>query len=66
MLTQDVALEAAVLPLPGRGALYRSSSMLLKWRKKKGARRITAGHKANIMKLTDGLFPLECFQGKSP
>jgi isocitrate dehydrogenase len=29
--------------------------------KKKGTRRITCGHKANIMKLTDGLF-LECFQ----
>jgi isocitrate dehydrogenase len=29
--------------------------------KKNGARRITCGHKANIMKLTDGLF-LECFQ----
>jgi isocitrate dehydrogenase len=29
--------------------------------KKKGAKRITCGHKANIMKLTDGLF-LECFQ----
>ncbi|MBD0365619.1 MAG: isocitrate dehydrogenase, partial [Flavisolibacter sp.] len=27
---------------------------------KKGTRRITCGHKANIMKLTDGLF-LECF-----
>jgi isocitrate dehydrogenase len=24
--------------------------------KRKGARRITCGHKANIMKLTDGLF----------
>jgi isocitrate dehydrogenase len=28
--------------------------------KKKGTRRITCGHKANIMKLTDGLF-LDCF-----
>jgi isocitrate dehydrogenase len=28
--------------------------------KKKNARRITCGHKANIMKITDGLF-LECF-----
>jgi isocitrate dehydrogenase len=27
---------------------------------KKGAKRITCGHKANIMKLTDGLF-LEVF-----
>jgi len=35
--------------------------MHLRWQKKNGARRITCGHKANIMKLTDGLF-LECFQ----
>jgi isocitrate dehydrogenase len=34
--------------------------MRLKWRNRKMAKRITCGHKANIMKMTDGLF-LECF-----
>ena len=34
--------------------------MHLKWPGKKNAKRITCGHKANIMKLTDGLF-LDCF-----
>ncbi len=58
MLTQDVALSRRFITRPGSQQLIRYAFEMAK---KKGARRITCGHKANIMKLTDGLF-LECFQ----
>ncbi len=58
MLTQDVALSRRFITRPGSEQLIRYAFEMAK---KKGTRRITCGHKANIMKLTDGLF-LECFQ----
>ncbi len=58
MLTQDVALSRRFITRPGSLQVIRYAFEMAK---KNGARRITCGHKANIMKLTDGLF-LECFQ----
>jgi isocitrate dehydrogenase len=58
MLTQDVALSRRFITRPGSLQVIRYAFEMAK---KKGTRRITCGHKANIMKLTDGLF-LECFQ----
>jgi isocitrate dehydrogenase len=57
MLTHDVALSRRFITRPGSMQLIRYAFDMAQ---KKGARRITCGHKANIMKLTDGLF-LECF-----
>ncbi|MGZ5245582.1 MAG: NADP-dependent isocitrate dehydrogenase [Flavitalea sp.] len=57
MLTHDVALSRRIITRPGSMQVIRYAFEMAK---KKGARRITCGHKANIMKLTDGLF-LECF-----
>lgn len=57
MLTQDVALGRRFISRPGSEQVIRYAFEMAK---KKGARRITCGHKANIMKLTDGLF-LEVF-----
>ena len=57
MLTQDVALCRRFITRPGSLQVHRYAfDMAIK----KGAKKITCGHKANIMKLTDGLF-LECF-----
>src|ERR1700749_244229 len=58
MPTHDVALSRRFITRPGSLQVIRYASEMAK---KNGARRITCGHKANIMKLTDGLF-LECFQ----
>lgn len=58
MLTQDVALGRRFISRPGSEQVIRYAFEMAK---KKGARRITCGHKANIMKLTDGLF-LEVFK----
>src|SRR6201982_734853 len=58
MLTYDVALSRRFITRPGSMQVIRYAFEMAK---KNGARRITCGHKANIMKLTDGLF-LECFQ----
>jgi isocitrate dehydrogenase len=58
MLTQDVALSRRFITRPGSMQVIRYAFEMAR---KKSARRITCGHKANIMKLTDGLF-LECFQ----
>src|SRR5687767_4309345 len=58
MLTQDVALSRRFITRPGSMQVIRYAFEMAR---KKGARRITCGHKANIMKLTDGLF-LETFQ----
>lgn len=57
MLTHDVALSRRFITRPGSLQVIRYAFEMAK---KKKARRITCGHKANIMKITDGLF-LECF-----
>ena len=57
MLTQDVAVARRYITRGGSEQVIRYAFEMAK---KKGARRITCGHKANIMKLTDGLF-LEVF-----
>jgi isocitrate dehydrogenase len=57
MLTHDVALSRRFITRPGSEQVIRYAFEMAQ---KKGARRITCGHKANIMKLTDGLF-LEVF-----
>jgi len=57
MMTHDVALSRRFITRPGSLQVIRYAFEMAK---QKGARRITCGHKANIMKLTDGLF-LECF-----
>ncbi|HYJ38400.1 MAG TPA: NADP-dependent isocitrate dehydrogenase [Chitinophagaceae bacterium] len=57
MLTHDVALSRRFITRPGSLQLIRYAFLMAK---QKNAKRITCGHKANIMKLTDGLF-LECF-----
>lgn len=57
MLTHDVALCRRFITRPGSLQVHRYTFEMAR---KKGARKVTCGHKANIMKLTDGLF-LECF-----
>lgn len=57
MLTHDVALSRRFITRPGSMQVIRYAFEMAR---QEGARRITCGHKANIMKLTDGLF-LECF-----
>jgi isocitrate dehydrogenase len=57
MLTHDVALSRRFITRPGSLQVIRYAFLMAK---QKSAKRITCGHKANIMKLTDGLF-LECF-----
>ncbi|MFY7795203.1 MAG: NADP-dependent isocitrate dehydrogenase [Chitinophagaceae bacterium] len=58
MLTHDVALSRRFITRPGSMQVIRYAFEMAR---KKQARRITCGHKANIMKITDGLF-LECFR----
>lgn len=57
MLTHDVALSRRFITRPGSLQVIRYGFEMAK---KKNANRVTCGHKANIMKITDGLF-LECF-----
>ncbi len=57
MLTHDVALSRRFITRPGSLQLIKYAFEMARLQK---AKRITCGHKANIMKLTDGLF-LECF-----
>src|SRR5207344_390306 len=57
MPTHDVALSRRFITRPGSLQVIKYAFEMAK---KKGARRITCGHKANIMKITDGLF-LEVF-----
>lgn len=57
MLTHDVALSRRFITRPGSLQVIKYAFEMAK---QKNARRITCGHKANIMKITDGLF-LECF-----
>ena len=56
-LTQDVAIARRYITRGGSEQVIRYAFEMAQ---KKGAKRITCGHKANIMKLTDGLF-LEVF-----
>ena len=56
-LTQDVAIARRFITRGGSEQVIRYAFEMAQ---KKGAKRITCGHKANIMKLTDGLF-LEVF-----
>ncbi len=53
MLTHDVALSRRFISQPGSMQVIKYAFEMAK---KKGTKRITCGHKANIMKLTDGLF----------
>ncbi len=57
MLTHDVALSRRFITRPGSLQVIKYAFEMAS---KKNATRITCGHKANIMKLTDGLF-LKCF-----
>jgi len=57
MLTQDVAVSRRMITRPGCMQFLRYGFEMAR---SQGARRITCAHKANIMKLTDGLF-LDCF-----
>ena len=57
MQTHDVAQCRRFTTRPGSLQVHRTA---FKQARRKGAKRITCGHKANIMKLTDGLF-LETF-----
>ncbi len=57
MLTHDVALSRRFITRPGSMQVIRYAFEMAR---RKNSRRITCGHKANIMKITDGLF-LECF-----
>lgn len=57
MLTHDVALSRRFITRPGSLQVIRYAFEMAR---QKMAKRITCGHKSNIMKLTDGLF-LECF-----
>src|SRR5678816_677447 len=61
MLTHDVALSRRFIIRPGSLQLIHYAFEMAK---QKNAKRITCGHKANIMKITDGLF-LECFYAVS-
>src|SRR5688572_26169007 len=53
MLTHDVALSRRFITRPGSMQVIRYAFEMAR---QKEASRITCGHKANIMKLTDGLF----------
>jgi isocitrate dehydrogenase len=57
MLTQDVALCRRFITRPGSIQVHRFAFEMAK---KEGFKKVTCAHKANIMKLTDGLF-LETF-----
>jgi isocitrate dehydrogenase len=53
MLTHDVALSRRFITRPGSMQVIKYAFEMAR---QKNARRITCAHKANIMKLTDGLF----------
>lgn len=57
MLTDDVALCRRFVTRPGSLQLHR---YVFEMAARKGAKKVTCAHKANIMKITDGLF-LESF-----
>jgi isocitrate dehydrogenase len=57
MLTNDVAVGRRVITRPGSAQVIRYAFEMAR---RKGYKKVACGHKANIMKLTDGLF-LETF-----
>jgi len=57
MITHDVALSRRFITRPGSLQLIKYAFEMAR---KNESKRITCSHKANIMKLTDGLF-LDCF-----
>ncbi|MGI9951051.1 isocitrate/isopropylmalate dehydrogenase family protein [Moorellaceae bacterium AZ2] len=54
---EDAAESIKIITRKGSERIARAA---FEYARKKGRRRVTAGHKANILKLTDGLF-LHCF-----
>jgi len=59
LLTYDVAVGRRIITRPGSAQVIRYAFEMAK---RKGYTKLTCAHKANIMKLTDGMF-LEVFQG---
>ncbi|MEO6150172.1 MAG: isocitrate/isopropylmalate family dehydrogenase [Mucilaginibacter sp.] len=57
MLTNDVAVGRRIITRPGSAQVIRYAFELAR---RKGLKKLACGHKANIMKLTDGIF-LETF-----
>jgi isocitrate dehydrogenase len=57
MLTNDVAVGRRIITRPGSAQVIRYAFEMAR---RKGLKKLACGHKANIMKLTDGLF-LETF-----
>ncbi|MCD8739642.1 NADP-dependent isocitrate dehydrogenase [Mucilaginibacter roseus] len=57
MLTNDVAVGRRIITRPGSAQVIRYAFEMAK---RKGLKKLACGHKANIMKLTDGMF-LEIF-----
>ncbi|MGF7230180.1 NADP-dependent isocitrate dehydrogenase [Arachidicoccus sp.] len=53
MLTSDVAISRRIISKPGSEQVIRYAFEIAK---QKSAKRISCAHKANIMKLTDGIF----------
>ncbi|WPU96607.1 NADP-dependent isocitrate dehydrogenase [Mucilaginibacter sabulilitoris] len=62
LLTYDVAVGRRIITRPGSEQVIRYAFEMAR---RKGLKKLTCGHKANIMKLTDGLF-LETFQKVAP
>jgi len=58
LLTYDVAVGRRIITRPGSAQVIRYAFEMAK---RKGLKKLACGHKANIMKLTDGLL-LETFQ----
>src|ERR1700749_1441999 len=58
LLTYDVAVGRRIITRPGSAQVIRYAFEMAK---RKGLKKLACGHKANIMKLTDGMF-LETFQ----
>jgi len=58
LLTYDVAVGRRIITRPGSAQVIRYAFEMAR---RKGYKKLTCGHKANIMKLTDGMF-LEVFQ----
>ncbi|GAB2687221.1 NADP-dependent isocitrate dehydrogenase [Mucilaginibacter koreensis] len=57
MMTNDVAVARRIITRPGSAQVIRYTFEMAR---RKGYKKVACGHKANIMKLTDGLF-LETF-----
>lgn len=57
MITNDVAVGRRIITRPGSAQVIRYAFEMAK---RKGLKKLACGHKANIMKLTDGIF-LETF-----